>query len=199
MSAKYINNWKKKSLFSKITDLFFVILIITLLFPEGRLAVGGFVNRLKSMVAQPSLLSKKTKLNEKDFDWIFTDMDGKKLSFSETKGKVVFLNLWATWCPPCIGEMPGIQKLYNKFKDNPEVQFVLLSNEKIETVKSFMSKKNYSFPVYTSLSPTPLPFSSRSIPTSFVISRDGEIVLKEVGAVNWGGDKMENIIEDLLK
>jgi len=199
MFKNFIDKWKKKSLFSKFTDILFTALIFTLLIPEGRMAVGGFVNGLKAKVSQPSLMDSGVVLSDQAYEWSMEDIKRESFNLNESKGKVVFLNLWATWCPPCVGEMPGIQKLYDKFKDDPNVEFIMVSNEDMSVIAGFMEKKKYSFPVYSSKSATPDVFASRSIPTTYVVSKSGDIVIKEIGAVNWGGKKMEGIIGDLLK
>ena len=197
MSA-FIKNWKKKSLFSKILDFIFLALLISLFFPQGRMTIGGFVNRVKSSIIQPDLIKEPVGLNQADYTWLLTNSAGQISNLSDYKGKVIFLNFWATWCPPCVGEMPGIQQLYDKFKDNDQIVFLLVSNESVETINQFIKKKKYSFPVYSAREQSPEAFSSNSIPTTFVISPGGDIVVKEVGAVNWGGSKMEEIIRNLL-
>jgi len=198
MLKSYIEKWKKRSWFSRLTDIVFLALIITLLFPQGRMAVGGFVNRVKSMISQPGVMENSITTTDAAYDWKMISSENNEFILSESKGKVVFLNLWATWCPPCVGEMPGIQKLYDKFKDHPEVDFVLVSNEGIDVINKFIERKGYSFPVYSSQAETPAAFSTRSIPTTYVLDKSGNIVIREIGAVNWGGDKMEKIINDLL-
>jgi len=198
MLQTIITRWKKKSLFSKITDFIFIALIITLLFPQGRMAVGGFINRVKSMVVQPDLMDTRFTTSDAAFEWQMTGKEDQTFTLAQDKGKVVFLNLWATWCPPCVGEMPGIQKLYNKYKDNPDVSFVLVSNETPDVIAKFVEKKGYTFPVYSSLSATPAAFATRSIPTTFVLDKKGSIAIKEIGAMDWGGKKMERMIEELL-
>jgi peroxiredoxin len=94
--------------------------------------------------------------------------------------------------------MPGIQKLYEKFKNNDNIKFILVSHEDNKTVDDFVSKREYTFPVYTSKFKAPDIFYSNSIPVTFVISKTGKIVIKETGAVNWGSEKTEKIIMDLL-
>jgi len=197
MSA-FIKNWKKKSLFSKILDFIFLALLISLFFPQGRMTIGGFVNRVKSSIIQPDVIKEPVGLNQADYNWLLINSAGETTNLSDYKGKVIFLNFWATWCPPCVGEMPGIQQLYDKFKDNDQIEFLLVSNESVETINQFIKKKKYSFPVYSTREQSPEAFSSNSIPTTFVISPEGDIVVKEVGAVNWGGSKMEEIIRNLL-
>lgn len=193
--------WKKRRLFSKITDILFMVLVLVLLTPAGRLAIGGFVNRLKANIVQPGLMdeNKVAVLSDADFKWEFSDLKGKVFSLADFKGKVIFLNLWATWCPPCVGEMPSIQALYDRFKDNKKVAIILVSNEKPQKVQKFMIAKNYTMPVYLARVVNPKLLSSRSIPASFLISPTGKVVMKESGAHNWGGDKMAGIIKGLIK
>ena len=198
MFKNYFKKWQKKSRFSKISDILFLALIIALIIPQGRMAVGGFINRVKSMISQPDLMENVITTTEASYNWKMESTDNQLFNMSEARGKVVFLNLWATWCPPCVGEMPGIQKLYDKFKDNPGIEFVLVSNEPAATIDQFMKKKGYTFPVYSSSSETPAAFFTRSIPTTFVLDKSGNIVMKEVGAMNWGGSKMEAILEELI-
>jgi thiol-disulfide isomerase/thioredoxin len=193
--------FKKKSFWGKISDFIFIGLIIALLIPGSRLAIGGFVNRIKAMIVQPSVESAENqeRMSDQDYNWPITDMDGIELSLNDFKGKVIFLNFWATWCPPCVGEMPEIQALYDMYKDRPQVQFLLVSNEDHQTVKNFIQKRGFSFPVFSSRFNAPKIFYSESIPTSFLISKDGRLVIRETGASRWSGKKMQDIINDLIK
>ncbi|KAF0247388.1 MAG: redoxin domain-containing protein [bacterium] len=94
-----------------------------------------------------------------DYNWSATDLTGKTIQATEWKGKVVILNMWATWCGPCVAEMPSLQSLYNKTKDDGVV-FVLVSNEDQKTVSQFIQKRNFSLPVYTISENLPSAFSS---------------------------------------
>lgn len=198
---KYIQKWKSKSLWSKIADIVFLALIIALITPGGRLTVGSFVNKIKSNIINPSINSEdelKT-LSENDLNWILYDLEGEILNLSDFKDKVIFINVWATWCPPCVGEMPGIQKLYDKYKNNQNIKFFLISNENIENVKKFIKKKNYTFPVYISETNSPDAFKTSSIPATFLISKNNKIIINETGALKWSGEKMINVVEKLIK
>ncbi len=201
LKEKFQTYWNKKTTLGKISDVIFIALIVALFIPNSRVAIGGYINRVKSMIIEPSLEKHGDEqvLGLNDYSWELEDILGNNVNLQNYKGKVIFLNLWATWCPPCVGEMPGIQQLYDKFKDNEEVEFLLVSsNESPQKVKTFIEKKSYTFPVYTTQYPSPKVFFSQSIPTTFVISKDGKIKIKETGALNWGGSKMEGIINDLI-
>ena len=198
LKEKIQNYWQNKSTWNKASDLIFVVFIVALLIPQGRMAIGGFVNRVKAKIMNPALQEEGVQLTDRDYQWPLTDLDGNAVNLSDYKNKVVFLNLWATWCPPCVGEMPEIQKLYDTFKDQQEIAFLLVSNEGNEKIGDFVNKRDYTFPVFSSRSPSPEPFSTRSIPTTFVISKKGEIKIRETGAYHWSGSKMIGIMEGLL-
>ncbi len=190
---------RNKSARGKITDILFVVLIVALIVPGSRLAIGGFINRVKSMIIQPSLIETKDRQTVADgeFNWELASLEGDRINLADYRGKVIFLNFWATWCPPCVGEMPGIQKLYDTFKSNSNVAFFLVTGEQPGDVQSFIDKKGYSLPVFTAENQSPQIFHSKTIPVTFVISKSGKIIIKETGAVNWGGSKMKGIIEQL--
>lgn len=193
-----LNNWwTKKSLWAKFSDILFIAFIIALMFPEGRMAIGGGVNRVKAMFVEPTI-DNNANGETIDYNWGLLDMEGKPFNMEEAKGKVIFVNLWATWCPPCVGEMPGIQKLYNLFKDDPNVEFILASSEPAEKIIPFMKKKGFTFPVYSMMTYPPEEFSSRSIPATFVVNKNGEVKVSKKGAANWGGEKMQNLMHELI-
>ncbi|OQY02789.1 MAG: hypothetical protein B6I20_06435 [Bacteroidetes bacterium 4572_117] len=194
---KYFN---RKSKFSIISDFLFIALLISLLIPQSRVEVVAFINKIRVAVIQPSVKSKEdvVQLSEKDYNWEVESLDGNKYLLSDYKGKVIFLNLWATWCPPCIAEMPSIQKLYNKYKDNDQIVFLIVSNEEREKVSAFMKKRDFVFPVQTTKYQTPKPFYTESIPTTYLVSKSGKIVIKETGAANWAGERMQKTVDGLI-
>ncbi len=200
LNKRFHDYMKNKSAWGKITDILFILLIVALIIPGSRLAIGGYVNRLKAMIMQPSIIDKNDMetVSEQDYDWVLIRPNGNRVNLADYKGRVIFLNFWATWCPPCVGEMPGIQKLYDTYKTNSDVAFLLVSNEQPEAVQKFMDKKEYSIPVFTAINQVPRIFYSKTIPATYVISKSGKIAVKENGAVNWGGEKMASIINDLL-
>lgn len=106
------------------------------------------------------------------------------------------MNLWATWCPPCVAEMPGIQQLYNKV-DTSKVEFVMISlDENVEKARKFVHRKQYTFPVYQLEGNLPEVYRTASIPTTFVIAPDGRIVIREEGMAQYDD---ERFIEYLRK
>ncbi len=134
-----------------------------------------------------------------DYDFAIKDLSGAKISFKKFQGKVVFLNMWATWCGPCRAEMADIQKLYN-IVDKDKVVFIMLSiddDKNNARVVSYISNKAFTFPVYMPSGYLPEQLQVPSIPTTFVISKDGSVVAKEVGSKNYNTDKFKKFLEDL--
>ncbi len=197
---KIFAHWRSKKTSSKVTDILLVAFFVAMLIPQSRMMIGGFINRVKASIINPSELpqNEQEQLNDNDYIWSLTDLDNQQQSLSKAKNKVIFINQWATWCPPCVGEMPEIQALWEKFKDNPQIEFFLISSEDIATIKNFMAKRQYTFPVYKANTSAPNKLFSNAIPVSFVISKSGKIIVKETGAVNWGGEKIETIIKKLI-
>ena len=112
------NYFKKKSKFGIFSDFLFVAFIIALIFPQSRVEVIAFINKARVAVVNPSVKDTENtvSLSTADYNWELESTSSKINNFSDYKGKVIFLNLWATWCPPCVAEMPSIQKLYDKYK-----------------------------------------------------------------------------------
>ena len=134
-----------------------------------------------------------------DYQWTLQTLDGQPVQFESLKGKVVFLNFFATWCPPCIAEMPGIQDLYESV-DSDKIVFMIISrDDSREKPAEFMTKKGYTLPVYMSAGPTPPEFQSTVLPTTFIISPRGEIVSRHTGMADYNNDKVKNFLEELTE
>lgn len=137
-------------------------------------------------------------IKTKAIDFKLKDLNGKEMSLSDLKGKKVFLNFWATWCPPCKAEMPEIQKLYEETKDSDVVIVAVEIGEPLDTVKSFIDSNKYSFKVLLdSDQSVATKYNIASIPTSYFIDVDGNIVSKHVGGMNI--DQMKEYIKTLDK
>jgi len=130
----------------------------------------------------------------------FTSADGRTIDLARLKGKVVFLNFWTTWCPPCIAEMPSINRLYEKLKENKDLVFVLADADgKLERSTAFMKKKNFALPVYIPASPIPAQLFRGSLPTTVIINKNGRIVFAHEGMADYNTPEMEKALKDLAK
>lgn len=123
-------------------------------------------------------------VKDKAINFKLRDLNGNEVSLSDFKGKKVFLNFWASWCPPCKAEMPDIEKLYQETKNSDLVILAVNLGEDSKTVKSFISKNNYNFKVLLdSDQEVAIKYNITSIPTSFFIDKNGNIVSKRIGAM----------------
>ncbi len=190
------NYFRSKSPFRITTDLLFYLLILSLLIPFSRKFVATGMNKLT--MHRPAIIREASQVSllDADYDWTLMDIEGSPVSFSEFKGEVVFLSIWATWCPPCRAEMPNIQHLYEQYGDR--VSFVLASQEDPETILRFMEDQGYSMPVYRLVQNPPAKLSTSSIPTSFLISPEGKIQVRKTGAARWDGKFFTAYLDELL-
>jgi thiol-disulfide isomerase/thioredoxin len=134
-----------------------------------------------------------------DFNFDIRDMNGSTVNMNNYKGKVVFINLWATWCGPCRVEMPSIQELYNNV-DKDKVVFVMLSLDTEENqpkIVKYIREKGFSFPVFQPASKLPRQLQVGSIPTTVVIGKDGKIKMKKVGTANYATTEFQNFLNQL--
>jgi thiol-disulfide isomerase/thioredoxin len=135
-----------------------------------------------------------------EYDWSALDLDDRPVHFSKFKGKPLFLNIWATWCGPCVQEMPSIARL----AENPRlqgkgIQFVCIStDESSAAVRRFIAGKNWSM---TLLRADKLPnvYYTEGIPATFLIAADGRIAASEVGSADWSEEHVVEFLEKLVK
>ena len=134
------------------------------------------------------------------------DQYGKTHTLSEYKGKVIFLNFWATWCPPCRAEMPDIQKLYERSPKEGEGAVIVLGvaspklgNEKDEAgIKAFMDKNGYTYPVLMDARGELFSaYGIRAIPTTFMIDREGNVYGRVQGALS--GENIDKVVKQTLE
>jgi len=190
------NYFRSKSPFRITTDILFYLLILSLLIPFSRKFVATGMNKLT--MHRPAIIREASQVSllDDDYDWTLMDIEGSPVSFREFKGEVVFLSIWATWCPPCRAEMPNIQRLFEQYGD--QVSFVLASQEDPETILRFMEDQGYSMPIYRLVQNPPAKLSTSSIPTSFLISPEGKIQVRKTGAAKWDGKFFTAYLDELL-
>jgi thiol-disulfide isomerase/thioredoxin len=181
---------------SKRNNILFLIILTLLIIPQTRQPIQVFLHKGLALFSPSSIINEK-QVNIEAYNWKLNDANGNIFNFEAAQGKVVLVNFWATWCPPCIAEMPSMQKLYDDHQD--KLVFLFVSNESSEVVNQFTANKNYSFHVYNSITAIPEILSTSSIPRTFLIDKKGNIVIDETGAANWNSDFVRNTIDNLLK
>jgi len=137
------------------------------------------------------------KVSPRDFSLSLPE--GETKSLGSYKGKVVFLNFWATWCGPCRVEMPSMEAVYKEFSDKGLEILAVNCAEDNATVSSYMKSEGFTFPALLDLDGRVSSYYGvQSIPTTFLIDRDGMIVLRLVGSIDWDTPKIHAALESLL-
>lgn len=178
----------------KISNLIFAVVLILFFIPNTRGMMQIFLTRIFSF--SPGVVEVSERVKVDSYDWKLQGINTESMNFNAAKDKVVLLNYWATWCPPCIAEMPSLQELYNDYKD--KVVFLFVTNEVDEDVSKFMDAKQYNYPVYRAVSEHPKSFENKSIPATYVLNKQGEIVVYKVGAADWNTRKVRETLDGLL-
>lgn len=144
--------------------------------------------------------TKGPQLTSRDFNLALQTADGQQELLSKYKGKVIFLNVWASWCPPCVAEMPTIETLYDRVGQNPDIKFVMLSlDEKRQKAVNFMENKEFPMPYYFPASGIPNTFRSPYLPTTYVISPEGQIVYRKEGIADYSSLNFAQWMKDLAE
>nr|WP_299383993.1 TlpA disulfide reductase family protein [Allomuricauda sp.] len=178
----------------QISNALWILAIVLILFTPIGFHLRVFTGKLFSGNADVIEVGKRETL--KDYHWNLIDLQGDTLDFENLKGQVVLVNFWGTWCPTCVAEMPSMVRLYEIYGD--KVVFAFVANDKKDRVQSFMAKKSYDLPVYFETSRTPDALVSQSIPATFILSKGGEIVVREIGAAKWDSESTQALLDQLL-
>lgn len=124
------------------------------------------------------------------------DMNNQAIRLEDYKGKTVFINFWATWCKPCVNEMPSIEKA-QKMMNSKDIVFLLASYEPMEEIIEFGISHNYKFN-YVYLKNAEL-LNQYALPTTFIINPKGVLVFSEMGSRNWDDTTNFNLIKNITK
>lgn len=183
----------KKKFSIKWSDGIGLLLIVVLLIPQTRKPIAVFFNKL--IAFSPSEIEKRDQKKIVDYTWLLQTPSKGTINFNQFKNKVIVINFWATWCPPCIAEMSSYQQVFNSYKK--DVIFLFVSNEDLKTTAQFMENNGYTLPIYKPISQLNT-LSYSQLPTSYVIDKNGNIVIRKVGAADWNSDNFHQILNDLI-
>lgn len=133
-------------------------------------------------------------------DFSMIDANGNTNSISALRGKIVFINFWATWCQPCVQEMPSIYALRQSFKDNDSIVFITIDvDAALPKSKAYMDNKGFNLPVYAATTAVPRELYYHSIPTSTILGKNGEIIWHYEGGNDYTSPEIRKILTDLLE
>lgn len=129
----------------------------------------------------------------------FVTEAGDMINTEDLKGKVVFINFWATWCGPCIAEMPSIQVLYDKFKDNPNVVFLIVEVESnADGAKEFIAKQKLNLPIVYPNGNIPSSWLDGAIPSTVILAKNGSLAERKQGMYDYSGKGVQDYIQGLI-
>ena len=169
--------------------LFLLLVWISAASPEGR--------SLESLYASVGIQRITPPVEAPDFT--LKNLEGSEISRKDFEGKVVFLNFWASWCGPCRDEMPSMERLWQRFKEDDFVILAIDLRESRGEVVSFMKEYGLTFPVLLdSKGEVGSMFGVRAIPTTYLLDSKGEVVGGAIGARNWESEDAFELIESLL-
>lgn len=177
------------------SDIFLALLLVLLIIPQTRKPIQVGVNRLKLLVWSPSITTAENPTQIPAFMLMLTDLEGQNQLVQIGDGKPTLLGFWATWCGPCVAEMPSLQALYEDYKD--QLNFVLITQEKPAKVQAFMRKKGFSLPVYFTDTSLPERLQTNTLPTNYLIDAQGKLLIEEKGAANWNSKKVRDLLKSL--
>ncbi|SMC79345.1 TlpA family protein disulfide reductase [Cellulophaga tyrosinoxydans] len=144
----------------------------------------------------PSVTEESDRNKITDYDWKLKDANWDLFNFKQSKGKVVFVNFWASWVLPCEAELQSIQGLYDKYQG--KVDFYIITNEEREPVEAFMAAHNLTFPVTYLFIGEKMPLKQIEAPSSYLIDKEGNIVIYKKGIADWDNSKIYELLDKLL-
>lgn len=191
----FINSNKRliKRVLNILLIAFLIFIVIT---PNGKawllqqfVAVGLFKAEIKKDAVQDLPVNSS---------FSFTDLKGNTNNTTNLKGKVVFINFWASWCPPCRAEMPSLHELYKKLQNDTGFVFLFVNEDDDKTKAiEYIEKNHFSFPVYYTSGDVPPEFFKGTLPTTIVINKQGKIVLNHEGLGGYDSDSFIRQLNEL--
>ena len=133
-------------------------------------------------------------------DWkLWSDRTGKSMSLAELEGKVVFLNIWATSCRPCIMELPSIEALVDRFADDDRIAFIMVCEDRdLLAVAEFLHDNGLKIPNHFEIDPPPAAFRTQGIPATFILGKDRTLKWLQLGAQDWNDDRWIAFLNELI-
>ncbi len=179
-------------------NILLIATVLLMLFnPDAK---GWMLQRLFSVGLFKAEIKKDAAKNETaNSSFFFTNADGKTMSTAELKGKVVLINFWASWCPPCRAEMPSLEELYKKLQKDDRYVFLFI-NEDDDQAKAaaYLKKNNLTIPLYTRSGNIPAAMFSGTLPTTLVLNKEGAIIFKKEGVANYNTESFVKQLQELL-
>ena len=174
------------------------VLLIAVILSFFVTPLGDFSKELlnKWFATTPSIISSENRGKIPDYDWRLKDAQWDIFDFDEAKGKVVFINFWASWNLPSRAQMDDIQELYERYRGS--VQFYIITDEERALPEEFMVRNGYTFPITYQIVGDPSPIELLKPPGSYILDKNGFIVVHQTAISDWDNDTVYNLLDDLI-
>lgn len=194
--------WSTSNIITIILLLFVTALFVSPAFKakvmEGLMKIGLFQPKVPTEQVVDNSAASSTSVSYDNLR--FKDESGNTISLADLKGKVVFINFWATWCPPCKAEMPSINNLYNHYKGQNDLVFLMVDiDNKMEASAKYIKDNKMQLPVTVAESPIPETLLGNAVPTTVVLDKTGAIAFRHEGIADYNSAEFKDFIEKLLE
>ncbi len=196
MNSEKRKEWLRKNWSTALLTAFLAVILIS---PDAR---TWFMRQVISTGVMNLTLQDQREDNQAKpatENFSVRDEAGRVINTADLKGKVVFMNFWASWCPPCRAEFPSIQKFYDRYKDREDVVFLTVNlDDQAAAGRKYLDKQNYSLPLLVPASEIPQAFYTGSLPTTVVLDKNGAIRLHHTGMADYSKESFYKKIEAML-
>ncbi|MGB5553888.1 MAG: TlpA disulfide reductase family protein [Flavobacteriaceae bacterium] len=177
----------------------YTLLVIALVLSFFVTPLGDFSKELlnKWYATSPTVISAENRGSIENYNWKLKDADWKVFSFERSKGKVVFINFWASWNLPSRAQMDDIQKLYDRYKG--KVDFYIITDEERALPEEFMARKGYTFPITYQIIGEATPLELLKSPGSYILDKKGNIAVHQNAISDWDNSTVYHLIDQLLQ
>ena len=182
---------KKKTLLNILLILFVLSFFVTPLGYYGKIAL------MQLFATPPNVVEVGKREKLPFYDWTLKDENWDFFNFERSKGRVVLIDFWRSWSLPSLPELKGLQALYDAYGDR--VDFYIITNEEQAPVKAFMEEHDFTFPVTYLFLESKSPVDDKSSPRSYLIDREGYVVIDQEGIADWDSKRVRTLLDDLLK
>ena len=179
-------------------NIIYIILVVVLSAFAIIKPLRDFVSEQIAMSPTVEKINNETILSDDVLNIDLKGINTTSTNLKNLRGKVLFLNFWGTWCPPCRTEWPTIEKLYELRKDKLEFALIAMQDQE-EDVKKFLKENNYTAPVYIAESPLDPKILPTAFPTTYLIGKDGRILKKEDSSMDWSKDSILEFIDNVTR
>lgn len=175
------------------------VMLIALILSFFVTPLGDFSKELlnKWFATSPTIIKPENRGQISDYNWRLKDANWNYFSFEKSKGRVVFINFWASWNLPSRAQMDDIQKLYERYKDN--VDFYVITDEERALPEEFMARKKYTFPITYQIIDERSPIALLKPPGSYILDKKGRIAVHQKAITDWDNDEVHNLLDQLTQ